>query len=283
MPLVIVIASVLSAAALMFIIYAVALMPNVNRKSEMLHFQNYRYAHRGLHGENAPENSLSAFKRAADEGYGIELDVRLSRDGELVVFHDDSLERMTGVCGNVNEYSKDELVNMKLLNSGEGIPTLDEVLSLVDGRVPLLIEIKEAKGSLDVTKSLCERLKSYTGEYIIESFNPFAIKEVRKKLPSAIVGILSEHFTASNNMRTGTFYLLQSMFLNILSRPDFVAYNHRHTKFLPFRLARSFGCVCLAYTVKSEQEEARALESSFDGVIFEGYTPASPYINGRRT
>ena len=78
------------------------------------------------------------------------------------------------------------------------------------------------------------------------------------------------------------FYLLQSMLLNILSRPDFVAYNHKHQKFLPFRLARSFGCVCLAYTVKSEQEEKEALKSNFDGVIFEGYTPDSPYINGKQ-
>ena len=254
------------------------LVPSKDKKEKCKEFANYRYAHRGLHDEISPENSLSAFKKAVDSGFGIELDVRLSKDGRLVVFHDDTLDRMTGEVGPVDSKDYDELTNIKLRGSDEKIPGFDEVLELVDGKVPLLVEIKEAKGSLAVTKQTCERLKSYTGEYIIESFNPFALQEVRKNLPEAIVGILSEHFTKNKTFRNSVFYILQTMLLNVLSRPDFVAYNHNHASFLPFKLAKALGYVRFCYTITSEEAEERALKKDFESVIFEGYLPKSPYI-----
>lgn len=261
-------------AVYLFLIYV-----SKKRKKETLKFANYRYAHRGLHGKDAPENSLSAFKRAIDAGFAIELDVRLSRDGTLVVFHDDDLDRMTKETGRVDLKTAEELSRISLLGSKEKIPTFDEVLSLVDGRVPLLVEIKEAKGSLAVTERVCERLKSYTGSYLIESFNPLALKRVRKLMPNAIIGILCEYFTKKPEFRTRLFYLLQSMITNVLSRPDFVAYCHEHSAFLPFRLVRMMGAVSFAYTVREQKSEDKALKAAFDTVIFEGYTPNSPYIN----
>ena len=271
MPFLIIGSSLVSLFVIISIIYLILLYPSKNKKEETLRFASYRYAHRGLHGEGAPENSLAAFARAVERGCGIELDVRLSSDMELVVFHDDTLDRMTEKTGLVNAYTKDELTGISLAGTGETIPTLDSVLSLVSGKVPLLIEIKEAKGSLEVTRRVCERLKSYTGAYIIESFNPIALGEVRRLLPGSIVGILSEHFTKNEQLRKPLYYFLESMVTNVMSRPDFVAYNHKHAAFLPFRVAKMLGYVCFCYTVKSAEDEKKALEGDFDTVIFEGY------------
>lgn len=278
----IVLISLFSVFVLFSLVYLFLISTSKKRRSEALQFANYRYAHRGLFDASSPENSLSAFEKAIRAGYGIELDVRLSSDGTLVVFHDDTLERMTGESGAVSSKTAEELSKIPLLSSHEKIPSFDEVLALVDGKVPLLVEIKEAKGSTAVTEAVCERLSSYNGRYIIESFNPMALASVRKLLPTAIVGILSEHFTAEREMRTGLFYLLQSMVTNVLSRPDFVAYNHKHTRFLPFRLVRMMGALTFAYTVKCESDEEKALESDFDTVIFEQYIPKSPFIDSEK-
>lgn len=271
MPFLIVGSSLVSLFIIVAIVYLILLLPSKDKKEEALRFASYRYAHRGLHGEGAPENSLGAFSRSVEAGYGIELDVRLSSDNVLVVFHDDTLDRMTDKTGLVNAYTKDELSAISLAGTDERIPTLDSVLSLVSGKVPLLVEIKEAQGSLEVTRRVCERLKSYTGEYIIESFNPIALREVRRLLPGKIVGILSEHFTKNKLLRKPLYYLLESMATNVMSRPDFVAYNHKHSSFLPFRVAKALGYVCFCYTVKSIEDEKEALEGDFDSVIFEGY------------
>ena len=99
-------------------------------------------AHRGLHDKNTPENSLSAFAKAVEKGYAIELDVQLLADGTIVVFHDDSLARMTGNDGYIKYLNKDDLKALKLKGSKETIPTFEEALKVIDGRVPVLIEIK---------------------------------------------------------------------------------------------------------------------------------------------
>ena len=136
-------------------------------------------AHRGLHDKNIPENSLSAFSKAVEKGYAIELDVQLIADGTVVVFHDKSLSRMTGNDGYLKFLNKDDLKILKLKNSKEHIPTLQEVLDLVNGKTPILIEIKnEAKvGKLE--QSLIDILKNYNGEYAVESFNPFSLQYVK--------------------------------------------------------------------------------------------------------
>ena len=112
----------------------------------MKKFDGIMLAHRGLHGGSIAENSIPAFAAAADRGIGIELDVRLSSDGEVVIFHDDTLERMTGMSGGVSNYTAKELAKLSLADTGYGIPTLREVLALVNGRVPLLVELKENVG-----------------------------------------------------------------------------------------------------------------------------------------
>ena len=132
-------------------------------------------AHRGYWGKNAPENSLSAFSKAIEKGYAIELDVQLLADNTVVVFHDESLARMTGNDGYLKYLNKEDLKALTLKGSKEKIPTLKEVLALVDGKVPLLIEIKNKHKVGNLEQAVLEELKSYNGEFAVQSFNPYSL------------------------------------------------------------------------------------------------------------
>lgn len=257
---------------LLVLFYFVAVMPRFSKKKEIRSFASYKYAHRGLHGEGVAENSLTAFRLAVESGYGIELDVRLSRDGEAVVFHDATLDRVTSATGKVSERDAAELTEMTLLGTEDRIPLFSEVLSLVCGRVPLLIELKEEPGSRGVAEKALEILSGYEGEYIIESFNPLTLGAVRKKNPEAITGILATNYLKDKKYRTPLYFAVQTFLTNLLCRPDFVSYNCKEYKNLGFRLFRRlFGVCSFAWTVTSEQEEREAYSHRFDTVIFEGY------------
>lgn len=259
-----------------FILYLFMIMPALGRKKPTAEFARHRYAHRGLHGEGAAENSMTAFKRAVERGYGIELDVRLSRDGELVVFHDDTLDRVTEETGRVDSKDYSELSKIRLSGTEDTVPLFTEVLSLVDGKVPLLIEIKEDAGKYCVTEKLLEIIKDYTGPYIVESFNPLALARVKKKAPNILRGILSMNYMAEKKYRKPTYYLLQILFLNFICRPDFVAFDHTEYKKIGLRLCKGlFGAVTFAWTVRSAEEEAAARGHKFNSVIFENYLPES--------
>ena len=154
----IVIISLISFLLLSFLLFLLLIKPS-GRREMMEKYKSLKFAHRGLHDATRAENSLSAFAAAADAGFAIELDVRLSSDGVLMVFHDDTLERMTGVGGRVDSKTAEELHSIRLGNTEDTIPTFDEVLGLVDGRVPLLVEIKEDAGKYGVTEKTVETLK----------------------------------------------------------------------------------------------------------------------------
>lgn len=259
---------------LMFLFYLYLIMPSLKRKKRILKFAEHKYAHRGLHSEDAAENSLTAFRRAVEAGYGIELDLRLSRDGELVVFHDDTLDRVTGVSGRVDSFDYSALKEMRLCGTDDTVPLFAEVLSLVDGRVPLLIELKEDAGKYCVTEKALETLEGYTGEYIIESFNPLALGRVKKKKPEILRGILSMNYMAEEKYRKPLYFLLQILLLNAVCRPDFVAYDHKRYRSAALRLCRAiFGVTTFAWTVRSLKEEKDAYNHKFNSVIFENYIP----------
>lgn len=256
----------------LFVIYLFLIAPK-NRK-EMKKFKKVLYAHRGLHNAERAENSMSAFKAAVEKGYGIELDIRLSKDGKLVVFHDDTLDRVCGREGNVIDFTADELAGFMLNGTEDGIPLFSDVLSLVDGKVPLLVEIKEHPGVTAVSEATCEILKNYKGEFIIESFNPISLKVVKENAPEFVRGILSHRYYEYEKSRKPLFFLLQSLLLNFLCRPAFIAYDHRHAKSFALRFIRGFFDVpTIAWTVRSAEEEAVARKNGFDGIIFENYLP----------
>ena len=164
---------------------------------------------------------------------------------------------------------------MKLSGTEDTVPLFTEVLALVDGRVPLLIELKEEAGKYGVTEKTLEVLKSYSGEYIIESFNPLALGLIKKKRPDILRGMLSMNYMKEKKHRSLLYFLLQILVFNVVCRPDFVAYDHTDAKMTSLGLAKGiFGTPTFAWTVRSEEEAIAAREAGFDGIIFEGFVPS---------
>ena len=270
----IVLISVLSPVVLLFVIYLFLAAPKKGRRRMIEKYAKVNYAHRGLHDATRAENSLSAFAAAVDAGYGIELDVRLSKDGELVVFHDDTLDRVTEGHGRVDSKTLSELQELHLSKTDDTVPTFAEVLALVRGRVPLLVEIKEDPFKYGVTEKCAEMLQGYEGEFIVESFNPLALWKFKKIMPKALRGVLSDHFFAEKKYRKPMYFLLQMFMLNFLAAPDFIAFNHERYRSLGFKIQKNlFRPTLFAWTVRSSQAEVLAKKHGFDSVIFEHYTP----------
>ncbi len=261
-----------SAIVILFLLYLFLVAPK--KTKDMKKYKKVMYAHRGLHNSERAENSMSAFRAAVEAGYGIELDIRLSKDGELVVFHDDTLDRVCAREGKVVDFTAEELAGFKLSGTDDGIPKFIDVLSLVDGKVPLLVEIKEDPGNSAVSEAACKMLAEYKGDFIVESFNPLSLRTVKKGLPTVSRGILSHRYYEYEQYKKPLYFLLQSLLLNFLCRPAFIAYDHRHAKSFALRFVRGFfGVPTLAWTVRSAEEEKAARESGFDGIIFENYLP----------
>lgn len=265
---------ILGIAVLSALLWLYMIFPG-GKRQKMQRFVGVHYAHRGLHDESKAENSMSAFRAAKENGYGIELDVRLSKDGELVVFHDETLTRVTGNEGWVKDFTSEELAKMKLSGTDEGIPTFREVLELIDGSVPLLIELKELTSESGLAEKFVEVIKDYKGDYIVESFNPMTVRRMKKLRPDILRGILSTTYTKDEKHKGKIlYYLAEKLLLNFYTRPNFISYYHEGytVRNLGF-IRRVFGTPLLTWTVKSQAEENAAYEHGFDTVIFEGYIP----------
>lgn len=270
----IVILSLAAFLLLSFIIFLILIHPAKAKRQEAKKYVGTYFAHRGLHTDGVAENSLTAFRKACEMGYAIELDVRLSRDGELVVFHDDTLDRMTAESGPVKEKTLAELEKIKLADTEDTIPSFASVLTLVDKRVPLLVELKEGAGESGVARAAAEMLSKYEGEYIVESFNPLTLAEFGKCAPGVVRGILTDNFLAEKKYRKPLYFLLQNMLLNVVCKPDFIAHNHKRHKNPGLSICkRLFGAPTFAWTVKTKEDECVAKKHGFDGIIFEGYIP----------
>jgi glycerophosphoryl diester phosphodiesterase len=265
---------VLGVLILFFALYLFAVRPRRARKSAR-YFATFNYAHRGLHDARLPENSTGAFEAACRAGYGIELDVRLSRDGVAMVFHDDTLKRMCGIDRRVDELTAEELSRIPLAGSSYTIPTFADVLALVRGRVPLLVEIKGLFDAARVCEVAAPLLDDYRGPYCIESFSPFAVRWFCRHRPLVVRGQLTEHYFANRGKKkTPAMLAMQLLLTNFLTKPDFIAFNLRDRKYLPFRIAtRLYSAKAFAYTVKSVSDEEKCC-GYFDALIFEGYLPA---------
>ncbi len=267
----------LGVLVLLFLLWLFLIAPGKS-DPEIERYKTVKYAHRGLHGELngafAAENSITAFRRAVEMGFGIELDVRLAKDGEVVVFHDDTLDRVAGVSGRPEDFTSEELSKLSLLGTGDGVPTFREVLQLIDGRVPLLIELKETGLDHGVTEKTVEMLRGYKGNYIIESFNPLSLGVVRKKSPVVLRGFLSDKLTAKPEFRTLKYAIVQNCVLNFKARPAFIAVHKNRIGMFPIPVIRKlFGTPCIAWTICSREEEKAAYRAGFSGIIFENYIP----------
>ena len=222
-------------------------------------------AHRGLWGGDIVENSSTAFRKAADNGYPIEIDLFLTTDGEIVCFHDDTLSRMTGESGKIYEKSLAELKALTLNGTTEKIPTFKEVLDICRGKIPLLIEIKDQPNDFIVDKAV-DILKAYDGEFAIQSFNPFYIKRVKKLAPDFTCGILGTHKKEKGRI---TNFVLKHLCFNFMIKPDFISYNKNGLKFVKKKAKKT---PVIAWTVKDEKERL-SLPPFVKNIIFENFIP----------
>ena len=193
------------------------------------------YAHRGLHGKGIPENSLFAFEAAVGKGFGIELDVQLSKEGEVMVFHDYNLKRMTGLDKKLRDLTLSELKELRLKETDEKIPTLKEALELVGGRVPILIELKGEDFDVSLCGKVAEILKGYKGLYCLESFNPFLVREIGRLLPNSFRGLLYTNYLRGSNITILTIFG-SAMALNFIAKPHFISYNKDDRNSIPVKI-----------------------------------------------
>ena len=266
---------VLMVIAVLIVLYFLAIKPRLSRQKQWAPFKGVYYAHRGLHDNEseAPENSLPAFKKAVKAGYGIELDVQLTKDRVPVVFHDFTLERACGKPGKVYEYTYEELQQFPLFQSNERIPKFEEILKAVDGKVPLIVEIKLEWMDLTVCAFVDKLLKEYKGMYCIESFNPLVLTWYRRYHNDVLRGQLSDAFLKEGEYRGVLYWILQNLLLNWMTKPDFVAYNHKYADNLSRRLCRKlYKNMAAAWTIKSQQE-LEAAKEEFDVFIFDSFIP----------
>ena len=165
----------------------------------MQKLRGWKYAHRGLHGESCPENSLAAFRKARDHGYGVELDVHLLADGNLAVIHDSQLKRMTNLDGKVEDLTTAQLKDCRLGGTEETIPTFQQVLDLYAGRAPLIVELKVSGNNYaKLCSTACRMLDHYKGVYCMESFDPRCVFWLKKNRPDVIRGQLTENYFKRN-------------------------------------------------------------------------------------
>lgn len=256
-------------------LYLLAIMPRMKNRPDYSALMGKYYAHRGLHDNEtqAPENSMAAFKKAVEAGYGIEFDVQLTKDRIPVIFHDETLWRVCGVKGKVRDYTFEELQEFPLLKSEERIPKLEDFLAMVNGQVPLIIEIKIHEDA-DVVCSTADRLiRKYEGPYCVESFHPLAVKWYKDHRPEVIRGQLSSCFSKPEETESWEKRLLHYLLFNFLTRPDFIAYDCQYKGNVSRRICRHlYKALSVAWTVKS-QEQLEACRKDYDLFIFEGFLP----------
>lgn len=240
------------------------------------------FAHRGIFNNvDVPENSILAFKKAIDKGYGIELDIRLTKDHQLIVFHDHSFKRMCHQIIDVNVLTLSEIRELRLLNTDQKIPTFEEVLSLVNGKVPLLIEIKTELPGFDVDM-ICEKaaelLSKYSGEYYIESFDYNVLKWYKKNQPNIKRGQIAMGFQCyipamgkelAEKIPLRRRKMMSHLFYNFKSRPHFVAYRYQDIGFI-VKLIKFLGVKVFCWTV-TKKEVGEDLLQKYDAIIFEQY------------
>lgn len=230
-------------------------------------------AHRGLHTKDIPENSLSAFENALKNNYAIELDVQFTKDKEVVVFHDENLKRMTNDTRNIEDVNYDELKNLRLGNTNEIIPTLEEVLELVDSKVAILIEIKDCKDYIELSEKTYEILKGYEGNYAIQSFNPFILEWYKNNASEVIRGQLSGTFTeGSESLNSFEKFVLKNMLLNFKSKPNYIGYDLEGIPKSKLESLRKKGVPIIVWTVKNKEDMEKAYKYS-DNITFENFLP----------
>lgn len=265
--------AIIIALVVVLAVYLFLIAPRIINRPDVSVLNGVHYAHRGLHDNDsdAPENSMPAFQAAVDAGYGIELDVQMTKDGQVVVTHDFHLRRICGADVQVNQLTYEELQQYTILNSKERIPLFTDFLKLVDGKVPLVVELKCRNGKDPIAVEADKILQSYKGVYCIESFDPRVLLWYKANRPEVIRGQLSGNLNKEEKkegMMKVVYWLLTHLLLNVATRPDFIAYDIRYSGELSRRICRMMGAPAVAWTVRTAEEYEKA-KKEYDLFIFE--------------
>ena len=261
---------IILAVIILLLLVCLFTMAGRKEKGRFTGFEGFDIAHRGLHNKpTIPENSMAAFKLAVEKGYGIELDLHLLKDGEIAVFHDNTLVRTTGKQGNVKDLTVDELKNYTLEESNETIPYFPDVLKLVDGKVPLIIELKIEQNTKELCEATMNALKDYKGAYCIESFDPRPLIWLKKNRPDITRGQLSQnYFKSKTKLSVFTKMLLTALFMNIATKPDFIAYKFADRKLIFNQIAtKLFSLQPVCWTIKNIDDHNTAKEEGYISIF----------------
>ena len=263
---------------IIIILFLLYILSTVCRKGHrgLSTLRGWNYAHRGLHGHGVPENSIAAFRKALESGYGSELDVHLLADGQLAVIHDSLLKRTTGAEGQIENLNAAQLDDYHLEGTTQTIPLLTQVLDIYAGKAPLIVELKPTVNNVDaLCRRTCEIMDDYPGAYCIESFDPRCVHWFRKHRPDIIRGQLTENFfaTPDSKLPMPVKFLMKTLMFNFLTRPDFIAYRFRDRNNLSNFLCRKlWGVQGVAWTLENMDEYNTAVKENLIA-IFEGFCP----------
>ena len=255
-------------------LYVFLIAPGRKPKEKSAEFLGLCYAHRGLYTEDQsiPENSLSAFRNAALEGYAIELDVQLSNDGEAVVFHDESLRRMTGDRRYLQDLSLEKLKMLRLKDTEEQIPTLTEALAAIGGKVPVLVELKPIAKKYDLCQKVIDAFAEYDGLWCIESFDPTIVGWFKRHAPQVVRGVLTmSRKEFKEELKSPYPFLLSNVMANFIARPHFVAHG-KGAQSISVRMSYFLGAAPFMWTLTDGDDASWYMYRNLS-VIFEHFRP----------
>jgi len=269
---------VLVVLLMLLFILLLAVMPRTTQRERSRQFTHLNFAHRGLFAaeDKIPENSIPAFRRAVESGFPIELDIQLTKDKQAVIFHDDSLKRICGVDELLCNKTYDELCQLSLQDTKERIPLFSDVLKIVDGRVPLLVELKTTGKNTMVCVVANEFLRRYKGHFCVESFSPFVLHWFKEHHPDIIRGQLSERFHHLNSHPRILLFMAENLLFNWYGKPDFIAYNYHYVKqcFALKLMKYLFKIPVFVWTIRSA-EVYKQYSKQYDGIIFDSFVPSN--------
>lgn len=264
------------APALLLALWLYLIAPGRASRDRRAPFEGRSFAHRGLYelDQSVPENSLEAFRRAVAAGYGAELDVQRTRDGQIVVFHDDSMLRACGVDRAIRDFTYEELQAFPLFGTEARIPLFSDVLQIFDGKQPLIVELKYGPDWPLLCEATRRMLDEYRGPACVESFHPAMVRWFWRHDPKRLRGQLSEAACFSRkHVKWYLAFAMSRLLSNCLTRPQFIAYR-LGPKPLSVRLAEGMGAMKVLWTAREPREHPRHMRENH-AVIFEGYRPGT--------
>lgn len=264
----------IAAAAALLLLWLFLIAPGRAGKKQRAPFERRAYAHRGLYeqDQSVPENSLCAFSRAAEAGYGVELDVQLTKDHRIVVFHDDDMKRACGLDKRVYDYTYDELQQIPLFGGPHRIPLFSDVLDVLGTRSPVIVELKYGPEWERLCADTNAMLDSFSGNACIESFHPLLVRWYKRNAPGRLRGQLSEACRYSCKYLPGwQAWIMSRLLTNVATRPQFIAYGTGE-KCLSARVCEAMGAMRVLWTAREPELHARRMREN-DAVIFEYYRP----------